>query len=304
MRHSVVVAIRGVLQADWICDAVVAGGGVVGSLENATALVWTGGNPVELAEVLAHYPAIEWVQVPAAGVENYGDYFNDGRIWTSAKGAFSRQTAEHALTLLLAGLRGIAHFARAHTWLSKAGRPLHGAHIMVVGGGGVGEEFVHLLSPFGCRVTVVRRRRLPVAGATTVVTLDMLPSILRVVDAVVLCAPLTDRTRHLIGETELRTMRDDAWLVNVARGELVVTPDLVRALQDRCIGGAALDVTDPEPLPSDHPLWRCDNCLITPHTANPSDLERRDLSQRIRDNTARRVRGESLIGVIDSEFGY
>ena len=99
-------------------------------------------------------------------------------------------------------------------------------------------------------------------------------------------------------------MRRDAWLVNVGRGALVDTPALVEALRDRRIGGAALDVTDPEPLPPDHPLWQLDNCLVTPHTADTPDMVRPLLAGRISENVRRFGASEDLVGLVDPEAGY
>ena len=99
-------------------------------------------------------------------------------------------------------------------------------------------------------------------------------------------------------------MQEHAWLINVARGAHVVTDDLVVALQDGTIGGAGLDVTDPEPLPEGHPLWELPNCIITPHTANTLEMARPMLAARIKANIARFVAGEPLIGLVDPDLGY
>nr|MBA2513735.1 hydroxyacid dehydrogenase [Solirubrobacterales bacterium] len=114
----------------------------------------------------------------------------------------------------------------------------------------------------------------------------------------------TDGTRHLVSERELAAMREDAWLINVARGSLVDTNALVAALREHAIAGAALDVTDPEPLPDGHPLWDLPNALITPHLATPPDAERRHFAERVRENVRRFAAGEPLEGVVDPEGGY
>jgi phosphoglycerate dehydrogenase-like enzyme len=121
---------------------------------------------------------------------------------------------------------------------------------------------------------------------------------------VVLAAPATGATRHLVGADELAAMRDDAWLVNVARGSLVDTDALAAALAGGAIGGAALDVTDPEPLPDGHPLWREPRALITPHVANPDATLRRYLAELVGENIARFAAGEELRSRIDVEAGY
>ena len=123
-------------------------------------------------------------------------------------------------------------------------------------------------------------------------------------DLLVLAAPLTKETEFMVAEDQLRAMKQDAWLINVARGRLVKTDDLVRALQEHWIGGAGLDVTDPEPLPDGHPLWQLDNCLITSHTANPPNLDRELFRRRIIENVRHFVAGERLLGVVDRAAGY
>ena len=107
-----------------------------------------------------------------------------------------------------------------------------------------------------------------------------------------------------MGATELALMEPHAWLVNVARGKHLVTDDLVDALRQGSIGGAALDVTEPEPLPSDHPLWDLDNCLITPHTANTWAMAEPLFARRVTENVARFGRGEELVGRVDPRLGY
>ena len=115
---------------------------------------------------------------------------------------------------------------------------------------------------------------------------------------------LSPETEHIIGPAELAVMREDAWLVNVARGRHVDTPALVKALQEERIGGAAVDVTDPEPLPDGHPLWTMPNCLITPHSADTPEMCRPLLAERIRENVQRFASGRPLVGTVDLAAGY
>src|SRR5436190_674231 len=122
--------------------------------------------------------------------------------------------------------------------------------------------------------------------------------------AVVLALALTPHTRNLIGPAALAAMEQDAWLVNVARGGLVDTTALLHALRSGQIGGAALDVTDPEPLPAGHPLWDLPNCLITPHTADTEEMTRPLLANRIAENVQRLARGQELAGRVDPDLGY
>ena len=130
------------------------------------------------------------------------------------------------------------------------------------------------------------------------------PAPLATADLVVLALALTPETTGFFGRPQLEAMASHAWLVNVARGRHVVTADLVDALAAGSIGGAALDVTEPEPLPEGHPLWALPNCLITPHTANTYEMAIPLLSARIADNVRRFRAGEPLLGPVSPDLGY
>jgi phosphoglycerate dehydrogenase-like enzyme len=226
------------------------------------------------------------------------------RRWTSAKGAYAEPVAEHAVALLLAGLRQLPARARARAWGEPAGVSLFDQAVTVIGGGGIATALLRLLEPFRTQVTVVRQRAEPLAGATRTIGADRLPEALAGAQAVVLTLALTPRTRGLISRAELAAMKRDAWLVNVARGGLVDTGALLDALRSGKIGGAALDVTDPEPLPSGHPLWNQPNCLITPHTADTEEMTRPLLASRIAENVRRLTAGQELVGRVDPDLGY
>jgi phosphoglycerate dehydrogenase-like enzyme len=289
----------------WLIDSILKGGGVISSPERAEAVVWFGRNsPDDLAQVLDRSPQVAWVQIPVAGVEMYSSMFGDNRIWTSAKGAFAKPTAEHALALLLAQFRQIVRFARSTSWESKSGRTLYGAHITIVGGGGVARSLVKLLESFDCDITVVRRESTEFDSNVRVVTQRRLANALMKADAVVLALALTPKTEGLIGQREFEQMKPDACLVNVSRGRLVRTDDLVWALSHGEIGSAALDVTDPEPLPPEHPLWREQRCIISPHTATTPDMHEPMYAVRVSENVRRFREGRDLVGLIDADLGY
>jgi phosphoglycerate dehydrogenase-like enzyme len=292
--------------ADWAAEAIRSGGGNVVPLDrDPVGLVWTGGTE-GLREVLTAHPGISWVQLPLAGVEKLVEagVIDRQRRWTSAKGAYAEPVAEHALALLLAGLRQLPVRARARSWGEPAGISLFDQPVTVIGGGGLAAELLRLLQPFRARVTVVRQRPQPLAGAARTVGTGQLPEALAGAQAVVLMLALTPHTQGLIGKAELAAMESDAWLVNVARGKVVDTEALVDALRCGQIGGAALDVTEPEPLPAGHPLWDLPNCLITPHTADTEDMRRRLLGERIAENVRRLAAGQELAGQVDPDLGY
>lgn len=292
---------------EWIREAVRAGGAQIVPVGEASGLVWTSeAAPEELGGLLADHDHIDWVQLPWAGVEPYAraGLFDEKRRWTSGKGVYAEPVAEHALALMLAGLREIPRFAQEVGWTAQAGISLIGGALTIFGGGGITTELVRLLQPFGCRITVVRRSPEPIPGVDRMLPFDHRYEALKGADVIVLALALTPETRGIISRVEFELMEPHAWLVNVARGAHVITEDLVVALREDVIGGAALDVTDPEPLPDGHPLWRLPNCLITPHTANTEDMAKPLLSTRIAENVRRYAADEQLIGVVDPALGY
>jgi len=298
----------GPAEAAWAVDAIRRGGGRPVRLdEGPLGLVWTDSRAVaELRAVLQAHPEISWVQLPMAGIERVAEagVLNHGRQWTSAKGAYAEPVAEHALALLLAGLRHLPQRARAQSWGKPYGLTLFDQPVTIIGGGGIATALIRLLAPFRARVTVVRRSQEPVPGAVATVGPARLRETLPGACAVVLALALTAHNRDLIGREELAAMADQAWLVNVARGGLVDTDALVAALRSDAIGGAALDVTDPEPLPGGHPLWSLPNCLITPHTADTEEMTQPLLAARIADNVRRLANGLELTGRVDPDLGY
>jgi len=289
----------------WLGDAVTAGGGTLVPPDEAEGLVWAStGRADELAALLRAHDGIRWVQLPWAGIEPFVPVLDEEHTWTCGKGVYAVPVAEHALALALAGLRGLVGYGRASGWGAPTGMNLVDADVTVLGGGGITQELLPLLGPFGCRVTVVRRHPQPMPGAAEVVGTDDLAAALPGRRLVVLALALTPETRGVIGADQLARMDADAWLVNVARGAHVVTDDLVAALEAGEIGGAALDVTDPEPLPDGHPLWSAPNCLVTPHVGNTPEMAVPLLSRRIEENVRRFGAGEPLLGLVDPRLGY
>lgn len=286
-------------------DAVRAGGGSVVGADEAEAIVVHSrvDDPARSAALVTD--RTRWVQLPSAGVEAWVEagLITDDAVWTSAAGAYGPQVAEHALALLLAGARRLQVAARATTWDRQPGRVVAGSTVALVGFGGIGRCLLPMLAPLGCRVLAVTDSG-PVEGVERTVPRAAYRDVLPESDHVVLLAALTPKTRGMIGAAELDTMRDDAWLINVGRGGLVDTDALVEALRGDRIGGAALDVTDPEPLPDGHPLWTLPNALITPHVANPQEAHDAALAERVRENVRRFAAGESLLGVIDPVQGF
>lgn len=292
-------------------DAVSRAGGSLAPLSAETrGLVWTSSEGEdELEALLAEHPAISWVQLPWAGVDAFAGLLRrhrgDGRVWTSAKGAYAQPVAEHALMLALAALRVLPSRVRAGEWApDERGHSLYGADVVLVGAGGISVELLRLLEPFGVRSTVVRRSDVAVPGAARTLTTDRLSEALATAEVVFVLAALTEGTRGLIGRDEFAAMPEGAVLVNVARGGLVDTAALVDALESGRLGGAGLDVTDPEPLPTGHPLWHASNCIITPHVADTEAMTTPLFAERIRVNTAAFLGSTRFEGLVDLDEGY
>jgi phosphoglycerate dehydrogenase-like enzyme len=293
--------------SEFAVEAVRAGGGDPADTDSpADALIWLRTQDTEgLRGALASTSA-RWIQLSSAGVEpvQAAGLLDPERAWTCAKGSYAEPVAEHALMLALAGLRGLRQRIEARSWGKWGGQSLYDEPVSILGGGGITRALLTLLAPFRVTATVVRRNPDPVPGAARTLPEAMLPEALSDAKVVFLALALTPQTEHIIGAPQLAAMRPDGWLVNVARGRHVDTDALVTALDRDQIGGAALDVTDPEPLPDGHPLWVQPRCIITPHTADTPDMTRRPLALRIRENVARFAAGEPLEGVVDPLAGY
>ncbi len=287
-------------------DAVRAGGGEVAPPAEADALVWADPHvaPEQLVATLDAGPGIRWVALPFAGIEPYVPHLDRDRTWTCARGVYARPVAEHVLTSGLAGLRGFVGYARTTGWSGPVGDNLLDGSVVIFGAGGITEELLKLLAPFDCTTTVVRRRADPLPGADRTVGMADRLEVLGDADLVVLALALTPDNHGFFGVDELAAMAPHAWLVNVARGGHVDHDALVTAATAGGIGGAVLDVTDPEPLPDDHPLWAVPNVLITPHIGNTPEMGVPLLAAHIEANVAAFIAGEPLAGVVDVDAGY
>jgi len=298
----------GPAEAPAITEAVRRGGGRLVPLDQAEALVWVGGGPRAFDLPLSEH--ISWVQLPSAGIEGWfsAGAIDPARTWTSAAGAYAQTCAEHAVALLLAGVRGIPTALAQRTWeqptMESATGSLRGAKVAIIGAGGIGRAMIPMLTPFGAEIIAVNRSGNPVEGAAETVPADRLGTVWPRVDHVMLAAPSTAETRHLVDAGVLAQLKPTSWVVNVARGSLIDTDALVDALANESIGGAGLDVTDPEPLPDGHPLWKEPRAIITPHVANPTAGAMRELAERVEANVARRISGQDLLGVVDFDAGY
>ena len=216
--------------------------------------------------ILATLPRLRWVWLPSAGFEHALPHIPDGVGLCNGRGIQSAGTAELALTLTLAAQRGIPDAVRAQDrgeWSDPFGPSLADRRVLLVGFGSVARAVAGRLAPFEVEVTAVARHPRTQDGIA-VHAMEDLPHLLPDADIVILTVPLNDDTEHLFDAGTLALMADGALLVNIARGRVVDTDALLAELEAHRLR-AALDVTDPEPLPADHPLWHAPNVLITAH---------------------------------------
>lgn len=292
-------------------EAVAAAGAQIVPIEEADGLIWS--NPAD-PRALRHTVAgsdVRWVQVTSAGVEKFRlEGCLDGRrVWTSARGLYGEACSEHVLALTLSATRRLHVHARKRDnqvaqGFSAAERLLSSQHVLVLGTGGIGVASARLLKAFNARVTGVNRSGRAVEPFDEIVAADQLARVVGDAGVVVLCAPLTAQTNGLFDEAMFGRMREGSWLINVARGEIVDTSALVRALRSGHLGGACLDVTTPALLPADHPLWDIDTALVTPHVAATWAMSRDLFVERVARNVRAFDRGEELEGVVDQTHGY
>jgi len=268
------------------------------------------------SEFLRAADALCWVQSTSAGVERYLAVpelrDNERIVLTNMRAVHGPTIADHAFAMLLALTRDLPYYldpAQDGTWNRRgSGAPtiaLQDKTLLVVGLGGIGSEVARRGKGFGMHVLATRRSDTPPPPYVDRQTrphalMELLPE----ADVVVLCVPLTKQTEGMIGADELGAFKPDAYLVNIARGKVVDTEALVKALQEGRLAGACLDVTDPEPLPPGHPLWTMPNVVITPHMSGRSALTAERWRAVYLENLRRFGAGEPLLNVVDKNAGY
>jgi phosphoglycerate dehydrogenase-like enzyme len=274
--------------------------------------------------ILARAPRLRWVHSATAGVERVLTPASRERgiVITNARGVFSRPIAEYVMLMILAAARRLPQLLELQaerTWQPLEARELRDVTVGVVGLGSIGRAVGALATAFGCRVIATRRR--PESGADAadgagdepflgsvildrVLPPERLDELLAESDFVVLAAPLTPDTVGLIGESSIAAMKSGAWVINVARGELVDEHALARAVRNGRIGGAVLDTFREEPLPPTSPLYDLPNVILTPHTAWSSTRVLDRSVDLFCDNVRRYAAGEPLVNVVDPTAGY
>ncbi|MDQ1424284.1 MAG: hypothetical protein QOD72_1782 [Acidimicrobiaceae bacterium] len=267
--------------------------------------------PPKLFEAAA---TLRWVHATASGVDGflYPEFRDSDVVLTGEKGLVGGHLADHGFGLLLALTRRIAAAIRLGPkgWdvreeMRREEIELAGLVMGIVGFGGTGRAMARRGVAFGMHCLAVDEMPVPGSdGVAEVWPTSRLNDMLALSDVVAICCPLTEATTGLFDDAAFAAMKSAAILVNVTRGEVVDDGSLVRALESGRLGGAALDVTPIEPLPADHPLWRFENVVMTPHTAGASQHRARRNLERFCENLRRYRAGEELIGVVDKQAGF
>lgn len=273
-------------------------------------------DPTHRADLPELAPQLRWVQATSAGIGQFVrrqgyDKRIPNAVFTTASGVHARPLADFCVMAMLMFAKGLLRMLedqRAHHWERYAGLDLEGRTLGIVGVGRIGAEVARMGRALGMRVAGVKRS---VAGVDpAALNLDelyppeQLHALLRQSEYLVLIAPHTDETEHMIGAAELGMLPQGAFLINIGRGALVDEAALIEALRSEHLGGAALDVFAEEPLPHDSPLWDLPNVLVSPHSGSTSDRENARITELFCENLRRFLAGEQLLNVLDTQTLY
>jgi phosphoglycerate dehydrogenase-like enzyme len=263
-------------------------------------------------DLLTRAPRLKWIQMMSAGV----DRLRDTEIWrsgitiTGVSGIHATPIGEFVLQLMLMFVKKAPECFRMkqkHEWRRYAPTVLRGKTAGIVGLGHIGREVARLCKAFGMKVIATRRSAKKAGRARYVDRLlpaRQLPSLLAESDFVVTCVPLTQETRNLIGEKELKAMKSTAYVINIARGGIIDEEALIKAIDEKRIAGAGLDVTVPEPLPAESRLWDFDNVVLSPHVSGGMEEYMARATDLFCENLGRYLAGKRLRNVIDRKKGY
>ncbi len=259
---------------------------------------------------------LKWVQVMAAGVEQVlflsgGNDLRDSNIvLTNNKVVQGPEIADHAMAMLLALSRDLPAFwanKQSETWQPRPyrGIELNGRTAVIIGLGGIGNQIATRAWSFGMSVIAVDPEDKPFSPfVKKTVKPDQLDAVLPEADVVFISAPHTAQSHKMVGPREFDLMKKGAYFVAVSRGGVYDMNALVKALDEKRLAGAGVDVMDPEPLPKGHPLWKFPNAMITPHIAGRSDKDHARMGGTVKENLSRFLDGRPLINVVDKQKGY
>jgi phosphoglycerate dehydrogenase-like enzyme len=280
---------------------------VAAELENADALI----SPQVTREQLHAAKQLKWLQILNAGVEDVAPLVKETNIaLTNLKVVLGPEVADHAMALLLSLTRGLYQTIPARgKWempenLSQL-TELRGRTAVIVGVGGVGTQIAERAVGFGMTIVGVDPRdTAPASSIKQMVKPDQIDTVLPLADVVFLTVPETPATKGMIGAAQFQEMKRGSYFIAVSRGTVYSMDALVQALASRRLAGAGVDVTDPEPLPRNHPLWKFKNVVITPHIAGASDRSLTRVLELLRENIRRFAASEPLLNTIDKNQGY
>lgn len=259
---------------------------------------------------------LKWVQVLSAGVERVlhlsggDDLASSNIVVTNNQIVQGPEIADHALAMLLAHTRRLPLYfgdRTTETWRRApfTGIELRGKQAVIIGLGGIGQQIAQRAWAFGMSVTGVDPEDIPMSPFwQKVVKPDQLDEVIPTADVVFISTPHTPLSHKMMGPKQFELMKKDSYFIAVSRGGIYDMPSLVKALDGKKLAGAGVDVTDPEPLPAGHSLWKFDNVMVTPHIAGRSDKDRARMVGTIRENIARFADGRPLINVVDKQKGY
>jgi D-2-hydroxyacid dehydrogenase (NADP+) len=280
---------------------------VVSEIANADALIATQLTRAELQAA----KQLKWVHIMNSGVESVAPVLkNTDIVLTNLKVVLGPEVADHAMALLLALTRGLNQTIPARgKWEMPRNlnqlTDLHGKTAVIVGVGGVGTQIAERANGFGMIVIGVDPKdTAPSPVIKQTVRPNQLDTVLPQADVVFITVPETDATKGMIGSAQFNEMKRGAFFIAVSRGTIYSTDALVEALSSHRLAGAGLDVTNPEPLPANHPLWKFENVVITPHIAGASDVSLSRVVEMLKENIRRFSAGEPLLNVVDKEKGY
>jgi len=263
--------------------------------------------------LLIKLPNLKWLHLASAGANGMTDralYANKSTVLTKSSGTFGVPIAEHIVGMMIALGRNFGHYYKKQFegfWDGNFPNLLDisGTTVLVVGLGDIGTQVSRLLSAFGCRLIGMRKNAgKPHEIIDEVYSISELHEILPQADYVLICTPGTEETNNLFGQKEFELMKSNAIIINIGRGMIIDSIALAEALNNGQIHGAGLDVTDPEPLPSGHPLWSAKNLFITPHVSAATSVTTERRARVFINLLKRYIAGEELYNFVDFDAGY
>lgn len=265
-----------------------------------------GNLPVNL---LNQSQSLKWVHLESAGADRYTT-LNSNIMLTNSTGAYGKAIAEHMIASVFYFYKKIREYAKnqvQHQW-NNLGKVdcVQEATVLVLGYGDIGQEFARIMKAMGCTILAVKRTMSDVPYADEVFTIDQIKEALPKADIIAMSLPATDATKNLMNEELLRLCKKKAVLINVGRGSTLDTDALIRVLDEGWFKGVSLDVTNPEPLPINHPLWRYENVLITPHISGNYNMQATydKVIEIALKNIEHYIHDETLLNEVDRKTGY